>query len=178
MKLRSLFAWLLALVGCTPTAYTHGIPNLAQVDGASNVWRGGQPTTADGWAYLKSLGIKRVVKLNFEPTEGSDDGARAIGLEVHVHSIQPEGDVDVWDEVLGTFVRPSRDIIALALEELALGDAFVHCTHGQDRTGLVVGEFRVQRQGWSRDDAWSEMIAHGFHPELVGLTSYWLDPGP
>jgi len=146
-----------------------------KVDATLNVWRGGQPTTSEGWAYLKTLGVRRVVKLNFEPTEGSDDGARELGLEVDVLSMQPEGDEDVFDELAGTVVRPDPKLVDQAVAVLAAGDAFVHCTHGQDRTGLVVGELRVRRQGWTRDRAWEEMLEHGFHPELLGLTSFWID---
>ena len=50
---------------------------------------------------------------------------------------------------------------------------FIHCTHGHDRTGLVVGCYRVLKQGWTKNDAYAEMLQHGFHPELLGLYLFW-----
>ena len=52
---------LLGLGSCASVQMAHGIPNFAQV--GPGVWRGGQPNAA-GWAYLKSLGVRRDVKLN------------------------------------------------------------------------------------------------------------------
>lgn len=173
--MKRLWLWLLALVGCTPTVYTNGVPNLAEV--SPGLYRSGQPATPEAWGYLQSLGIKTVVKLNFEPTEGSDDGARALGMDVHVLSIQPEGDQDIWDDIAGTFVKPNAGMLAEAVRLMRTGTpdnaVLVHCTHGQDRTGLAVGMYRRQL-GWSKDAAWNEMVSRGYHPELVGLTSFWL----
>ena len=68
----------LLLAACSPMSYTHGVPNLAQVD--SNVWRSGQITTQEGWDYIAKLANGRrvhVIKLNYIH-EGSD----GIALEV------------------------------------------------------------------------------------------------
>jgi tyrosine-protein phosphatase SIW14 len=51
----------------------------------------------------------------------------------------------------------------------------VHCTHGQDRTGLVVGLYRTIHDGWTKTDAYREMLQLGFHPELRGLREFWED---
>src|SRR2546430_2746714 len=53
------------------------------------------------------------------------------------------------------------------------GKIFVHCEHGQDRTGLVVACYRVQAEGWSKAKAEKEMFDHGFHKILHGLWEYW-----
>ena len=49
--------------------------------------------------------------------------------------------------------------------------AFVHCLHGADRTGLVVGAYRVVVQGWSREEAVAEMTGGGF-----GYHRVWKKP--
>jgi hypothetical protein len=165
------WVWLLTALGCSPTTYVHGIPNLAQVE--SGVWRSGQPRTVEQWRYLRSLGISRVVKLNF-PSEGSDDGARAAGMTVLTVSIQPEGDLDIWDNLAATFIQPSGLLLTAAVQALEQGNGvLVHCTHGQDRTGLVVGRYRVIHNHWSSIAAYEEMIRYHFHPALHGLHESW-----
>ena len=161
-----------SLLGCaSTTTYVHGIPNLSQV--GPGIWRSGQPTSADQWLYLKSLGITKVIKLNMDG-EGSDDGARAAGLTVYELGIEPEGDKDVFDNILNTFVKPDPNKVdeAEAIIEVG-GGILVHCTHGQDRTGIAIGLHRVLHDHWTKDAAYQEMIKHGFHPELHGLHEFW-----
>jgi protein tyrosine/serine phosphatase len=50
---------------------------------------------------------------------------------------------------------------------------FVHCQHGQDRTGLIVGLYRVFSEHWSPADAYNEMLAKGFHQALFLLNHYY-----
>lgn len=177
----SIRAWfwslvLLANAACTKVATTSTIPNLYQVK--PGLWRSGQPTTAEQWAELKRLGVSRVIKLNFE-TEGTDDGARAAGLIVHELSIQPDGDTDAFDAVGNVFKRPDPARLAEALVILRAASApsgiLVHCTHGQDRTGFVIGQLRVIADGWSKPRAYAEMRQYGFHPLLRGLREAWED---
>ena len=44
-------------------------------------------------------------------------------------------------------------------------DLLVHCWHGSDRTGAVVGAYRVVVQGWDKEKAIHEMVdgCFGFH---------------
>jgi len=162
LKILGLF--LVGLCGsCSSTTYTHGVPNLVQVD--TGVWRSGQPETPEAWAYLKSLGIKRVVKLNFE---GSDDGARSIYLP-----IEPNGDV------VTVLEKPNAAHVDAAVAALALRNGvLVHCTRGLDRTGEIVGIYRVRSDHWKKSAARREMLARGYHPELIGLDEYWEDDVP
>jgi tyrosine-protein phosphatase SIW14 len=154
-----------------PAGADDDVPNLFEVD--TRVWRSGQPSTPAQWQRLKDLGVRHVVKLNFE-SEGTDDGARTAGLDVHVLSIQPEGDKDVLDGVRGTFVAPDPAKLAEAERVLAAGGGvLIHCTHGHDRTGLVVGMHRVMHDGWTKDAAYREMIEKHFHPDLHGLHEFW-----
>jgi len=165
-----LIAILILTCGCSSTVYTHGVPNLAQV--GPGVWRSGQPTTAAAWAYLRSIGVKRVVKLNFEE-EGSDDGARAAGMEVVYLPIEPSGDV------FTVFAKPDASRVDAAVAAMgAGGGVLTHCTHGQDRTGEIVAIYRIRHDHWRKSSARREMIALGFHPELPGLEDYWEDDVP
>ena len=42
------------------------------------------------------------------------------------------------------------------------GPVLMHCEHGSDRTGLMAAMYRVVVQGWSKEDALSEMTEGGF----------------
>ncbi|MHC8408863.1 phosphatase domain-containing protein [Pseudomonas sp. Hz4] len=44
----------------------------------------------------------------------------------------------------------------------AVGPVLMHCKHGSDRTGLMAAMYRVVVQGWSKEDALSEMTQGGF----------------
>ena len=46
---------------------------------------------------------------------------------------------------------------------------FVHCAHGSDRTGCMVGIWRVTRDGWSFDDTYKEMRKYWFGPKYLKL---------
>lgn len=145
-------------------------------DVGGGVFRSAQPTTAEQWATLRdAYGVARVLKLNFA-VEGDDDLATEAGLQVISAPIEPEGDVDFVTEVEGIFAQPSDDDVRDILRALATADAspvLVHCTHGEDRTGFAIAMLRVVRDGWPKERAWHEMIAHGFHPELIGLVMAW-----
>lgn len=155
---------ILAACSCQTTTWTSGVPNLHQVE--PGLYRGGQPTE-QGWAYLKSLGVTNVVKLN-EEREGSDAGAVKAGMTVVYLPIS------VGQQIEG---GPKLSTVAKAVANMQPG-VFVHCSHGQDRTGLVVGVYRVWIDKWSKERAYQEMLANGFHPLLKGLWDYWQEKVP
>lgn len=171
-----MYHWLsqiLTFFGYSPTTYNNDIPNLVKVD--SGLWRSGQPTNIQQWKTLKKLGITRVIKLNFE-SEGSDDDAVRAGMSVITLSIQPEGDKDIIDNITNTFIQPDpirlMDIETEIMQS-RIGGVLVHCTHGQDRTGLIIGRHRVLYNGWPKNMAYEEMLANNFHPLLHGLHESW-----
>ena len=164
MKAAALLFALTAASRAAAPAPT-GVPHFHEV--RPGVYRGGQPTDA-GWAYLKSLGIKTVVKLDL-PAEGSDAQAERLGMTV----IDASGPPSDLGDVLGS-PKPERLRLAVgALDDARRRPVFVHCLHGQDRTGLVVGLFRVLHDGYSKDAAYKEMKKNGFHRSLHGLREVW-----
>lgn len=157
-----------ALAGCASAASTDTvkiIPNFREV--APGVFRGGQPTP-EGWAYLKSKGVKTVIKLNFKE-EGDDAEAVRLGMELIDCSGPPS-------ELKNMFSSPKPEALRRAvavLADLKARPVYVHCLHGQDRTGLVIGLHRVLNEGMSKQAAWVEMRRNGFHRSLRGLRSFW-----
>lgn len=152
MKRYLLLAFL--LVGCS-TPSPVGVPNLVQVD--PGVWRGGQPTVK-GWKYLAMLGLTNDLKLNVEElVEERTNGFNLIYAPITTQQ-QLFGVPTAFPLKAAARVRPGT---------------YVHCEHGQDRTGLIVAVYRVHFDGWTKQQAEQEMLSHGFHKVLHGLWEWW-----
>lgn len=138
---------------------------------SGQIYRGPQPVGED-WKVLEALGICGVLKLNYAD-EGNDQGALDLDMAVMDCAMPPR-------DFIGSFGKPDPAAIAEALailrdDKWTPRPIYVHCTHGQDRTGLVIGEYRVLHQGWATWRAFEEMLKYGFHPELPDLMMTWLE---
>lgn len=162
-EMRNLFIALLALCGCSAIKPSSAPPNFRLISGT--VYRGGQPTSPEQWRYLKSLGVKTVVKLNFD-SEGSDDAAEVLGLRVVKFEAPPSTVLD-WTDAM------SVEQLNRVVETMSAGHCFVHCTHGKDRTGLACMAYRVKVNGWTRGRAWLEAKDLGYHGLFLGLDETW-----
>jgi protein-tyrosine phosphatase len=128
------------------------------------VWRGGQPTEA-GMDYLKSIGVQRIVKLNTARLAWEKREAEKRGMTVTCFP------VSFFDQTLG---HPDSGRFCAICDALHSKEkVYIHCTHGQDRTGLMVGFYRTRVQSMDRAAAFREMRHHGFHTSLLGLVWTW-----
>lgn len=137
-----------------------GLPNFRLV--SPQLLRGGQPT-ADDLAKLKAAGVKTVINLRNEETlvKAEAKQARALGL-------------NFINIPLDVFNPPSEQSIQRFLklvDDQERQPIYVHCLHGQDRTGTMIAIYRIDRQGWNADQAYSEMVTCGFRPGFANLTS-------
>jgi protein tyrosine phosphatase (PTP) superfamily phosphohydrolase (DUF442 family) len=157
---------IVAAPACRTTRLADGVPNFAVVD--DGIYRSGQPTP-DGWKYLAAMGITNVIKLNPE-SDSSDAPARALGMAVYN---QP---ISLYQLLFGPI---NARQLQSTVEEIKPG-TLIHCQHGQDRTGLAIAMYRVQTCGWTKQKAEEEMLANGFHKELLGLWHCWqtFQPSP
>jgi protein tyrosine/serine phosphatase len=137
---------------------TPGLPNLARVD--EGLFRGAQPRP-EGFAALKTLGVRTVINLRAEHDCHDDCAANGLG---YVHVPQRAWTIDDADAI--AFLK--------AAAVSADGPFFIHCQHGADRTGTMVAVYRVVVQGWSREDAIDEMVRGGFgyHVMFRNLIAY------
>ena len=113
---------------------------------------------ADDKMVVQSLGIKSVINLRyFNRDENeklfSDDEMTLINHPLLTWRVKPEQIA----QVLWTIEQQQRK-----------GAVLVHCYHGADRTGTIVGMYRIIYQGWTIEQAKREMQEGGF-----GYHSIW-----
>ena len=157
----------LALGGCSG-----GVPAKAEpTDPAGNfhvvsesLSRGGRPDEA-GVTRLHEMGVRLIVDLEDDMDAVATERGWATALGIEHRSAPMNGETtpadDMVNDLLATFADPSQ------------GPFFVHCQEGVDRTGVVVGLYRVFDEGWTAADAYTEMKALGFKTYLSKLRDYY-----
>ena len=123
----------------------------------NNLYRGPRIETCGNVEQLKSIGIN--VILNLEEAEESS-----------------AEDIDVIEKRMpGTlfrcypmseFTRPSADklryiVISINNFQGLQKKIYVHCKHGQDRTGYVIAAYRMIVEGWTFEQAYKECLDMG-----------------
>jgi protein tyrosine/serine phosphatase len=128
------------------------------------IFRGARPDSA-ALAVLQGMGVRTDLDLEDDDSVIASETAAADGLGIKMISMPMSGfwtpDDQEVTQILSIIADPAQYPI------------FVHCQHGQDRTGLVIALYRVFYQHWSPQDAHDEMLTLGFHRELVFLNHYF-----
>jgi protein tyrosine/serine phosphatase len=170
------------LFGCaTPTQWSadiatqelHPSPiNNFQIVVPGGIYRSGQPKGEADWNYLKNLGITTVVKLNKFSSDVDETEefrmAKERNIEVIPVYMQPED----FPYNLNPWARPDLRDLRKAIEVLEnRGNAkiLVHCSHGKDRTGLVVAIYSVRNKNFCKDAAYEKMKHYGANLYLFGI---------
>lgn len=131
---------------------TDDLPNYFKV--APGLYRGGQPSPA-GLATLKQSGVKTIVSFRHNKTLTDAESSEAKKLDLQFYSMPISG-----------VNPPSTRLIKKFLEIVNNPQAqpvFIHCEEGVDRTGTMVAIYRIEDLHWSANEAYDEMLAHGFH---------------
>ena len=136
------------------------LPSLANVGRvAPGIYRGAQPGKG-GYATLKKMGIRTVIDLR--TTE--DERARVEGAGMRAMSVPLRMSRDG--------LREKVDRVVALMADPANQPVFVHCRHGQDRTGIVVAAYRMRVEGWSLTAAEAEMESFGFNDVWVNFKRF------
>ena len=157
---------LLFLVGCaTPAPLPNTILNFKPVYPTLAIYRGGQPNITN-LVYLKSIGVSNIIKMDL-PSESKAskqemDTAKLLGMKVTYVPF------NTFEQLFGPVQKWK---VELAVKNMIPG-TYVHCLHGQDRTGLIVALYKM-RQGVPKKVAEKEMLDNGFHKSLHGLWEYF-----
>jgi len=134
-----------------------GLSNVGRV--APGVLRGAQPGK-DGYATLKAMGVRTVIDMRTSESEKAQveaAGMKAIAIPI---------------EMTRDGLREKVDRVVALMADPANQPVYVHCRHGQDRTGIVVAAYRMKQQGWSLADSESEMQAFGFNDVWVNFRKF------
>ncbi len=110
---------------------------------APGLYRGAQPTP-QGFTFLKWRGIRTIVNLRKE----QDERPLVEKLGLKYVTIPLDVSVPITDEQRKTFFAVVNDP--------ANQPVFVHCKAGKDRTGVMVGFYRIAMQGWDASRAYAE----------------------
>jgi protein tyrosine/serine phosphatase len=153
MQLRIPVISTILIFGLSSLAFAASVPginNFQEVD--QQVYRGAQPTT-EGFNNLAKLGVKVILDLR-EP------GARALSEERIVTAAGMHY-VNVPMSGLTPPTKAQTDTILTLLEDRAAGPVFVHCRRGADRTGAVIGAYRIDHDGWDNSRALRDALSSG-----------------
>ncbi|MCE1225479.1 MAG: tyrosine-protein phosphatase [Geobacteraceae bacterium] len=134
-----------------------GLGNAGRV--APGVYRGEQPGPG-GYTTLKQLGIKTVIDLRTSESEKAQveaAGMRAIAVPIEMTR---KGLKEKVDQVVALMADPANQPV------------YVHCRHGQDRTGIVVAAYRMTLDNWSLKDVEAEMQSFGFNDVWVNFKKF------
>ena len=140
-----------------------GVPNLHQV--TDRLYRSAQPEAAGFRNLATRLGIKTVISLR----QTVDDAPLVEGTALLLHQV-PIKTWHIGDDQSQQIVEALRQVRA----GLVQGPVLLHCTHGADRTGMIIALYRMLYQGWSREAATTEMTdgQFGFHAIWTNIPAY------
>jgi len=142
------------------------LPNFHEV--YPYLFRGGEPTEA-GLSQLKTKGVSTIIDLRAKTEQEIAEAkiAKQMGFTyINLPMTSEAPTPPQINKVLAT--------IDDAKKKHMKGDTnsavFVHCAHGSDRTGCMIGIWRVSRDGWDYPTAYKEMRNYYFTPKFVKLS--------
>jgi len=133
------------------------LPNFHE--SAPGIYRGGAPTEK-GLSQLKAMGIRTIIDLRIEKKGQEEEAKTSAALGMSRVRI-PMGREAPTKKQVAMFLA--------ILNDPAQKPVFVHCQHGADRTGAMIGIYRVTHDGWTFDQAYAEMRKYGFKKDLSEL---------
>ena len=162
-----LIPLLVALLACSVSAQTEqqakdkDLPNFHKVN--EHLYRGAQPTIA-GISKLAALGIKTIVNLRGEGELSKDEAQAALDAGINYRTV-PMPD---WG-------RPKDEQVDTALgivNDPKNWPVFVHCKHGEDRTGVIIACYRISNEGKTDQEAMKEAKQYGMSRFQFGMKDF------
>jgi tyrosine-protein phosphatase SIW14 len=144
-----------AAVAAASAASSVRIDNFGRVN--ANYYRGAQPVGQD-YEDLAALGIKTIIDLTSDDAQANEQqmasraGMRYVQIPMTTHR------------------EPTNAQIAQFLNivnDPASQPVYVHCVGGKHRTGVMTAIVRMTNDGWSADQAFSEMKQYKFGADFL-----------
>lgn len=128
------------------------LPNFHKV--TDYLYRGGEPNPI-GMHELQKMGVKTLIDLRAQTEAAHDEAALAkkLGMKYINMTMTAEAPTKKQVETLLATIDSAKEKNEPVL---------VHCAHGSDRTGCMIGIWRVTRDNWSFDDTYKEMRKYYF----------------
>ena len=140
------------------------LPNFHRVN--DQLYRGAQPRL-DGLERLSKLGIRTIINLRDDDQQAliEEQRARAAGFHYFNVPVAKFGRPDAAhiEKVLAIINSPEKQPV------------FVHCKHGADRTGVIVGAYRILYEGWTSERAKAEAKRFGMKIWQIAMKDYLHD---
>ena len=139
-----------------------GVPNLHRV--TPLIYRSAQPD-AEGFQNLAGIGVKTVINLRRRVDDSplaAGSGLKTIHIKITTRHVSDENGAKIVEALRALHAAQSN------------GPVLVHCTHGADRTGMIIALWRMLYQGWSRSEALDELQngGFGFHQVWINIPRY------
>ena len=132
---------MVACAACAPVLYNFGTVS------EGKIYRSAQPSPLLLRSLVKSHEIRSLVNLRgrtpgFESRFAAEHGLRVFSFDISASRPPTQEDVERFLQVV---TDPANQPV------------LVHCKNGVDRTGYMVGLYRVEKEGWSKERALAEM---------------------
>jgi protein-tyrosine phosphatase len=122
---------------------------------SDTIYRGALPNAAGYRALVDVLDVRRVCSIIEH--EVREDKERALNAGVGAWHHIPFSDT----------AKPSADRVREWFDYVRSseqgGTVFTHCRGGRHRTGMLVAAYRVADCGWTKEQAFNEMMTYGWY---------------
>ena len=129
---------LLSLLVLKASLSFAAINRFSRVD--AGIYRGAQPQVVSDYQFLKASGVNTIINLRETPTDVAAEAMVAHELGFIFRSYPIDGNSN-----------PNQLEVSQILIDLntrALLPIFIHCQEGKDRTGMIIGIYRVKTEHW------------------------------
>jgi hypothetical protein len=111
----------------------------------THLYRGAQPDEK-GYADLWQLGVREVMPLNAANPNAL--GWNGLVLPRAMNGMETPEEIEKMVQDLRRSLNIGRTV-------------YVHCTHGRDRTGCIIGAYRIIESGWNFTKMEEERLLYG-----------------
>ena len=155
MKSRSATAAVVLLLAtaCRTAAPVAGMPQNFGVVDEGKIYRGAQPSASEIEA-LRRRGIRTIVKLSAKDVDMERIATSRLGIRIV--------EVPLHARTVGTSKACAGvERAYAAMTDPANWPVYVHCDHGRDRTGFLVGLYRERAEEWTFEQVSDELSRYG-----------------